>query len=184
MLVSEYKIYPKPPTPALKNYALSSDYDAKVSEIIRTLEHLDCNDYFTKISKEKTRLGKLLFNPKQFNKIFKQKMNCLGWISKKAKFEYDDGSKGCYEVDFYKDKIAVELQLGKYAFLSDNAIKFDIFRTKYDLLDLGVLIVPDKKLQQRMSSGVGCYQQIIKRLDDMNYQHPLVVINIGLNQKS
>ena len=184
MLVPEHKIYPKPPTPALKSHVLSCDYEPKIDQIIKTIESLDCNVFFTKRSKEKNRLGKLLFNPKQFNKSFKEKMYELEWTSKRVKFQYSDGTHGCYEVDFYKDKIAVELQLGKYAFLTDNAIKFDIFRSKYNLLDLGVLIVPDKKLQQQMSSGVGCYQQIIKRLDDMNYQHPLVVISIGLNPKS
>lgn len=183
MKVSQWKIYPQPPTKAFKSYSITTEYENLINQIFDIIESLDANDYFTKISKEKNRIGKILFDPKQLNKAFKEKMFGLGWKSHRVAFNYAD-STGCYEVDFYKDRVAVELQLGKYAFLSDNVIKLDIYQRVLDLTDLNVLIVPDRKLQQKMSSGVGYYDQIIKRLDDMNYQHPLVVMSIGLNPKN
>lgn len=183
MLINDWKIYPKPPTKAYMQYVLSDGYSTLLSEVMKVVESIDSNNLFTKSSKEKGREGKTLFNPKDLNKEFKSKMFALGWKTHRANFKYPDKSSGCYEVDFFKDKVAVEMQLGKYAFLSDNVLKLDIFQRIYKLVDLNVLIVPDKKLQQKMSSGVGCYQQIIQRLEDLNYQQPLVVMSIGLNPK-
>lgn len=183
MIITDWKVYPKPPTKAYRQYVLTSEYESLLSQVMSVVESIDSNDLFTKSCKEKGREGKKLFNPKDLNKEFKSKMFSLGWKPQRSKFKYADGSNGCYEVDFYKDKVAVEMQLGKYAFLSDNVIKLDIFQRKYNLVDLNVIVVPDKKLQQKMSSGVGYYQQIIQRLEDLNYQQPLVVMSIGLNPK-
>ncbi len=60
--------------------------------------------------------------------------------------------------DFVKERIAVEVQFGKYAFVAyDLFVKHMAFYVG-DVIDVGVEILPMKELQQQMSSGVAYYE--------------------------
>src|SRR5579871_3918264 len=62
------------------------------------------------------------------------------------------------QTDFVKDRVAVEVQFGKYAFVAyDLFVKHLAFYVG-DVIDVGVEILPMKELQQEMSSGVGYYE--------------------------
>jgi hypothetical protein len=62
------------------------------------------------------------------------------------------------QTDFVKDRIAVEVQFGKYAFVAyDLFVKHMAFFVS-DIIDVGVEVLPMKDLQSRMSSGVGYYE--------------------------
>lgn len=62
------------------------------------------------------------------------------------------------QTDYVKDRVAVEVQFGKYAFVA-----FDIFVKHMaffigDVIDVGIEILPMKELQAEMSSGPGYYE--------------------------
>jgi len=60
--------------------------------------------------------------------------------------------------DFVKDRVAVEVQFGKYAFVAyDLFVKHLAFYVG-DVIDVGVEILPMKSLQSQMSSGVPYYE--------------------------
>jgi hypothetical protein len=62
------------------------------------------------------------------------------------------------QTDFVKDRVAVEVQLGKYAFVAyDLFVKHLAFYVS-DKIDVGVEIIPMKSLQSEMSSGPGYYE--------------------------
>ena len=62
------------------------------------------------------------------------------------------------QTDFVRDRIAVEVQMGKYAFVAyDLFVKHMAFFVG-DLIDVGVEILPMKELQAEMSSGVPYYE--------------------------
>jgi hypothetical protein len=62
------------------------------------------------------------------------------------------------QTDFVKDRVAVEVQFGKYAFVAyDLFVKHLAFYVG-DHIDLGVEILPMKSLQSQMSSGVAYYE--------------------------
>jgi hypothetical protein len=62
------------------------------------------------------------------------------------------------QTDFVKNRIAVEVQFGKYAFVAyDLFVKHMAFFVG-DIIDVGVEILPMKELQQQMSSGVAYYE--------------------------
>ena len=126
--------------------------------------------------------GKKLLSPTAINKEFRNQFNNrLGWekpykmtfyccsdpvvtakqmdIPKPEDQKEFIESKGLTAVsssssaDFIKDRIAIEVQFGKYAF-----VQFDIFIKHasdfmHDRIDLGVEIVPMKSMEKRMSSG-------------------------------
>ena len=153
-----------------------------LEELKNVFESIDAKQLFLKSCKEKIRNGQMLFCPKSCNKQTKYILRDKDWKSYKHSFRYNSGNKrsGSYEVDFLKNRVACELQFGKYSFMPDNVMKFEIFNKFLKIIDLGVLIVPSKALQDRMSSGPGCFQQIVQKLDDLNYQNPLIVIGLGV----
>lgn len=62
------------------------------------------------------------------------------------------------QTDFVKEKIAVEVQFGQYAFVAyDLFVKHMLFYSG-GVIDLGIEILPTKKMQAQMSSGVPYYE--------------------------
>jgi len=62
------------------------------------------------------------------------------------------------QTDFVKDRVAVEVQFGKYSFVAyDLFVKHLAFYVG-DHIDVGVEILAMKSLQSQMSSGVGYYE--------------------------
>lgn len=62
------------------------------------------------------------------------------------------------QTDFVKDRVAIEVQFGKYAFVAyDLFVKYLAFYVR-DQIDVGVEILPMKSLQSEMSSGPGYYE--------------------------
>ena len=62
------------------------------------------------------------------------------------------------QTDFVKDRVAIEVQFGKYSFVAyDLFVKHLAFYVG-DQIDVGVEILPMKSLQSHMSSGVPYYE--------------------------
>lgn len=62
------------------------------------------------------------------------------------------------QTDFVKDRIAVEVQFGKYSFVAyDLFVKHMAFYVG-DVIDVGVEILPMKVMSGQMSSGVSYYE--------------------------
>ncbi|MBM3203959.1 restriction endonuclease [Candidatus Woesearchaeota archaeon] len=62
------------------------------------------------------------------------------------------------QTDFVKERVAIEVQFGKYSFVAyDLFVKHLAFYVR-DEIDLGIEILPMKSLQSEMSSGVACYE--------------------------
>jgi hypothetical protein len=85
------------------------------------------------------------------------------------------------QTDFVKERIAIEVQFGKYSFVAyDMFVKHMAFFIG-DKIDVGIEILPMKGLQGEMSSGVPYYE---RGLYDLLRQGrgvpavPLVVIGV------
>lgn len=153
-------------------------------EIINIISEVDAEACRTKVSKEKTKIGKILYSPKDLNIQFKEKLNKLDWqeaittyyITKNAKVarstvnlkpdEQKDEiieageipMRAFNQTDFVKSRIAVEIQFGKYPFVAyDLFVKHMAFFVG-DKIDVGIEVLPMKELQKQMSSGVACYE--------------------------
>jgi hypothetical protein len=62
------------------------------------------------------------------------------------------------QTDFVKERVAVEVQFGKYSFVAyDLFVKHMAFFVG-NTIDLGVEILAMKEMQQHMSSGPGYYE--------------------------
>ena len=171
--------------------ALQSHY--LLSEIYEIIETIDAEKHKTKRSKERTKGYRMLYNPKSLNQAFKKEFLSKGWAPIKVHCKYPDHFyiagynppqplRSAYrEMDFVKDRVGVEVQFGKYAFMVYNvAAKMTIFH-KLGYIDIGVEIVPVKELQTEMSTGVSYFEQFVWDLEHRgvaNIDIPVLVLGI------
>jgi len=154
-------------------------------EIKKVIASINADDFKTKVSKEKTKKGNKLYSPVDLNKEFDKEFQKLGWnetrysyyitlnrelmeksilmpSNEQKKFLEDNGEKSPIfsynQTDFVKNKIAVEVQFGKYSFVAyDLFVKHMLFYSG-GVINLGIEILPTKAMQSQMSSGVAYYE--------------------------
>jgi hypothetical protein len=172
---------------------IMENYFSEWEEVKNIIQNVDATICKTKISKEKTKEGRKLYQPSSLNKAFKKYFYKLEWTNHRISCEYSDAfytsddfkvtSKGAFrEMDFVKNRMGVEVQLGKYAFMVYNiCAKMTIFN-KRDVIDVGIEIVPIKKLAQEMSSGVSYFEQFAWDLENRGIADidiPVLVLGIS-----
>ncbi len=139
----------------------------------------------TKISKEKTMKGKKLYAPKDMNNQFKYAFQKKGYRELRDKYEITIPNSsvkisGAYkQIDYMKDKVLVEVQFGKYAFMFYDMAKFQYFFNE-NKAEVGVEIVPCHALQKQMSSGVSYGEQLVYDIERLKRHFPAVPVNIIL----
>lgn len=157
--------------------AITTRYPAELEEVQSVIRGVDANLYKTKTSHEKTMPGRMLFHPKSLNKGFSDSFALFNWHSHRVYCEYPanyytpDYSpkasiRGAYrEMDFIKNRVGVEVQFGKYAFMVYNVCaKMTIFHNE-NVIDVGIEIVPLKELALEMSSGISYFEQFVWDLE-------------------
>ena len=153
-------------------------------EIKNVVLSVDAENCKTKVSKEKTMKGKLLYSPIDMNSAFSKLLRANKWAESRVSYWVTKNEKlirktltipaeeqkkeietageipifSYNQTDFVKDRVAVEVQFGKYSFVAyDLFVKHLAFYVG-DRIDVGVEILPMKSLQAQMSSGVGYYE--------------------------
>lgn len=177
-------------------------------EIKDIIKGINADDFKTKISKEKRKAGNNLFSPIDLNKVFEVEFEKKGWVesrynyyitlnrelmeksvlmevNEQKQFLIDNGEKdpiySYNQTDFVKEKIAVEVQFGKYSFVAyDLFVKHMLFYSG-GVINLGVEILPTKKMQNEMSSGVAYFEgevYNVMRQGRNNPPVPLLILGI------
>ncbi len=141
----------------------------------------------TKVSKEKTKKGKLLYSPIELNRKFKSEFQKKGFKELKDPYVIDIDSpnykvsiKGAFkQIDYVKDKVLAEVQFGKYAFMFYDVAKFQYFFNE-SKAEVGIEIVPCYGLKNQMSTGVSYGEQLIWDIERLRRHFPSVPIKIIL----
>lgn len=153
-----------------------------VLAVIAAVDAAACRD---KVSLEKGRQGRMLYSPKSMNRAIAAGFRAHGWKTRRQPFFvtsdaqllkriYDldadtqratirdaglNPIRSYNETDFVKDRVAVEVQFGKYAFVAhDLFVKHMAFFVS-DLIDVGIEVLPMKELEAQMSSGVPYFER-------------------------
>jgi len=107
---------------------LKEHHKEELAEVLSAIKHLNAISCLTKLSSEKTKVGQLLFSPPDLNKALKLELCDHGWTEKSnGKKGYIEprhafGKNRFREMDGIKNKVGLEIQFGKYAFMG-----YDIF---------------------------------------------------------
>lgn len=178
------------------------------TEIIEVLDSVNADEFKTKISKKKTKQGKKLYSPVEINKAIDGKFRLKEW--KESRYQYyitlnrelmeksismsakeqkefliaNGESEPIFsynQTDFVKEKIAVEVQFGKYSLVAyDLFVKHMLFYSG-GVINLGIEILPTKLMQSQMSSGVAYYEgevYNVMRQGRNNPPVPLLILGI------
>jgi len=178
-----------------------------LEEIKEVIKNINANNYKTKISKEKTKNGKVLFSPVELNKAFKEAFEKKGW--KESRYAYcittnRDHAENTQKMslaeqkeyykekehkimpsynqtDFVKEKVAIEVQFGKYPFVAyDLSVKHLLFYTG-GMINVGVEILPMREMQKEMSSGVAYYEgEVYNLIRQGRTSPPVPLLIIGI----
>lgn len=180
-------------------------------EIRTAIERVDSAKAFEKVSKEKNMRGRILYAPTKLNKLFKDEFSAMGWNEARISYYVNEDLQttrdvadlrdkneqkaiivdrgfrafGTYnQVDFVKDRIAVEVQFGKYFSVQyDLHVKHTFFYGRGDI-DVGVEIIPMHSLMSQMSSGPAWYENEltnIVREGRSNPSVPIVLVGVEVD---
>lgn len=153
----------------------------EIIEVIAAVDALACK---TKVSKEKTKSGRVLFSPIDMNARFKSLLSARGWCESRVSYWVTKNEKlvrktlsmepdaqkreieaagldpilSYNQTDFVKDRVAIEVQFGKYSFVAYDLFVKHLAFFVGDKIDVGVEILPMKELSAEMSSGVPYYE--------------------------
>lgn len=173
--------------------ALDERYAPLLKEIYSAIETVDSAQYKTKVSKEKTMPGRMLFDPTSINKAFKSAFAAMQWSPVRVQCDYPTEfyvagyephtpTRSAFrEMDFLKQRLGVEVQFGKYAFMVYNVCaKMTIFKN-LGHIDCGVEIVPVKSFAAEMSTGVSYFEQFVWDLNQRGVSDidiPVLILGI------
>ena len=154
------------------------------NEVRQVIQSVDGNACKTKVSKEKGMVGDLLYSPIDMNKAFSKLLSDRAWKESRVNYWVTQSERlirqtmtksaeeqkaeieaagetpifSYNQTDFVKDRVAIEVQFGKYAFVAyDLFVKHLAFYVR-DQIDVGIEILAMKSLQSNMSSGPGYYE--------------------------
>lgn len=177
-------------------------------ELCTIIEKVDASQTLTKISSEKTKQGRLLYSPSELNKLFKVEFEKLNWQEMRTFYYVNEDLQTTKEivsmrdekiqkqsieqkgfeayrtynqVDFVKERVAVEVQFGKYfAVQYDLHVKHTFFFERGDI-DVGIEIIPMHSLMREMSSGIAWYENELMNIVREGRSNPSVpIILIGI----
>ena len=179
-------------THSLKNGKafLEKHHPEELQDVMNAIKALNASSCLTKRSQEKTMKGKLLYSPRDLNEGLKLYLLEKGWAkrAKKGKRKYIEPrhafGKGRFrEMDGIKNKVGLEIQFGKYAFMGYDIFSKMVIFKNLGYIECGIEVVPSKELIRNMSTGVSSFEQLL-----VDFEHrgegdidiPVFVIGLGL----
>lgn len=173
-----------------------------LEEIRSAIAAINANQH-TKTSKDKTKTGKTLYSQKDLNAAFESILFPLGWKSVTTPYFVADDIETIKEtigirdseeqrqailnhnheplrtnnqVDFVKDRVAVEVQFGKYFSVAyDLHVKHTFFYLRDDI-DVGIEILPTRKMMRYMDTGVAWFENEVANVIREGRNNPSVPI--------
>ena len=154
----------------------------EVQEVTAAVDAEACK---TKVSQEQRTLGETFYSPSDMNKAFTSGFKSRKWAEQRNSFwvtadakllrsiygltteqQRDaimdsgyDPIRSYNQTDFVKERVAVEVQFGKYSFVAHDLFVKHLSFYVSDIIDVGIEILPMKSLERQMSSGVAYYER-------------------------
>ena len=179
-------------------HSIQETHPYLLQEVKDIIAIVDALHYKVKESKEITMPGKMLYSPLALNRAFAQGFGSKGWQKMRVTCHYStDYYRPGYlpkqmrpayrEIDFLKDRLGVEIQFGKYAFMVYNVCaKMTIFRN-LGYIDAGIEVVPVKSFADDMSTGVSYFEQFVWDLENRGVSDidiPVLIYGIDVDDKN
>jgi len=169
---------------------ISKSHSAELREVTMAIQSVDAEQCRTKESKEKTMPGRLLYAPIVINAAI------LDGFLYKPPYSWDTperqmpityaipgiGTKTVtFTTDGVKNLVALEIQLGKYAFAEyDVCAKLPIYK-KFGRIECAIEVLPMNSFSRKMSTGPGWFERTATILENRGYGNldvPVLLLGI------
>ena len=166
---------------------INTNHPNEFNEIVKAVADISAVAALCMKTAEKSK-EPLLFSPIALNTSLKIYLHHLGWTEKAPKSakgfkepRIKLGNREFREMDGIKNKVGLEVQFGKYAFMGyDIFSKMPLF-AKRGLIDCGIELVAMPSIVKNMSSGVSSFNQIVmdmKERGEADLDIPTIIIGI------
>lgn len=163
-------------------------------EAINAIGAVECLAKESKEASKQSAWGGLLFSPRSINRRFKEILYPLGWAQLNPKtqkyvqpiLKFQDGTTRrsadrFRQMDGLKERVGLEIQFGKYAFMGYDIFSKMIIFNKKGVIDYGIEIVPVQRMIECMSTGVSAFEHLMIDFDnrgEADIDIPVLVIGI------
>lgn len=167
---------------------IQRNFPDELQEIYNAINQVRAVDVLTKRSAEASKPA-LLFSPEAMNSSIKNYLSPLGWTEpapgtakgfREPRISLE-GGREFREMDGIKNKVGLEIQFGKYAFMGyDIFSKMPIF-AKLGHIVCGIEVVAMPSLIPNMSTGVSSFSQItmdMRARGEADIDIPTLIIGI------
>lgn len=184
---------------------------SEFEEIRHSLSQIDANQYL-KISCDKNKLGQVLYRQSDINSELKRILRRLNWGERKEYYYVTDDEQTTRalihvhdraqqrriiseahhdyyltnnQIDFQKERIAVEVQFGKYFSVAyDLHVKHTFFFSRNDI-DVGIEIIPTKAMEEHMDAGVSWYEnEVTNVIREGRTNPPVPILILGIEPET
>lgn len=176
-------------------------------ELLNVISKVDASTCKTVRPEEKTKSGQLLYSQTEIKSAIQAELEDFGWHQRRNILDVTSNEKlplGTYEpsaedpmvvkenagyeavtsynqTDYVKDRVAVEVQFGNYAFVAQDLFAKHLSCYVSDAIDVGIEILPMKELANEMSSAVAYYERDLLRGNSQGRGIPAVpLVLIGV----
>lgn len=180
---------------------------SQYNEILSSIIDVDANQ-FLKISCDVTKLGQVFYSQSDINLALKKLLQSCGWHERRVSY-YVTGDERTTrdiisvhdknqqkqiieargfesystfnQVDFQKERIAVEVQFGKYFSVAyDLHVKHTFFYSRNDI-DVGIEIIPTKLMEEHMDTGVPWFEnEVTNVIREGRTNPPVPILILGI----
>lgn len=180
---------------------------AQYAEINAAVASVNANDYL-KISCDAKKLGQVFYSQGEINKAIKDILYASGWTESRVSYFVTGDERTTRDivtetdkekqrqiieergfrpfptfnqVDFQKDRIALEVQFGKYFSVAyDLHVKHTFFFSRNDI-DVGIEIIPTKAMEEHMDSGVPWFEnEVTNVIREGRTNPPVPILVLGI----
>ena len=180
----------------------------ELQEAIRSVDANTC----LKSSHDARMRDATIYDQKKINKAIEEFLSSRGWASFKTGYYVTENietareisnireaseqlkiiqERGCRphhtnnQVDFVKERCAIEIQFGKYFSVAyDLHVKHTFFYIRNDI-DVGIEVIPTHDMQQRMDTGVAWWENEVANIIREGRTNPAVpVIVVGIEPET
>ncbi|MBE5779969.1 MAG: restriction endonuclease [Clostridiales bacterium] len=181
--------------------------NVQFTELQNSITTLDANNYL-KISLDKAKFGIVIYSQGKINSAIQKYLRARGWAESKVYYYVTsdepttreivhildkDQQKQIIEsrghvshstynqVDFQKDRIAVEVQFGKYFSVAyDLHVKHTFFYSRNDI-DVGIEVIPTKAMEESMDTGVPWFEnEVTNVIREGRTNPPVPILVLGI----
>jgi len=154
-------------------------------EVKKVIQEVNAEKHRNKASKNKKTMGQLFYSPVHMNQDFENRFNDLGWKERRDNFYVTDDERlarrihdipvdeqksvlesegrklirSYNQTDFFKERVAIEVQIGKCYFVAHDLFAKHLSFFVSDMIDVGIKVLPMKSLELEMSAGIPHYER-------------------------